>query len=98
MKELQIKFSHEYPKIHGQKIAKLLSIEIVERINLTDKFIDYDTIFDGGFYSIPKGKYMILIFLGGEFIPFTTVRRWTPEKFRYYELNIGKIFNLSIEG
>jgi hypothetical protein len=91
---MQIKFSHEYPKLHGQESAQLLAVCLCQRSQLTDKFIEYDTAFDGGHYPLPPGKYMVLVFLGNEMIPFTTVRRFTEEKFRYYNSGVGQIFNI----
>ena len=42
---MQIKFSHRYPKLHGQKTAQLLSVKTARRSEFTKKFIDYDTLF-----------------------------------------------------
>ena len=81
----QIKFSHDYPKLHGQRSAELLSVCIRDRGTLTDKFVDYDTTYDGGKYPLPPNKYLVLVFLGNELIPFTTVRRYTEEKYNYYD-------------
>ena len=40
---------------------------------------------------------MVLLFLGNEYIPFTTVRRFTDEKFRYYNSSLGKIFDIEFK-
>ena len=101
---MQIKFSHCYPKLHGQKQARLVDIELYDRADMTDKFIEYDTRYYtdylmpslDGHYPLPSGRYMILLFQGDERIPFTTVRRFTDEKYRYYHSNIGKIFDIVI--
>lgn len=91
---MHISFSHRYPKLHRQESARLLSIELRDRCELSDIFIEYDTVFDGGHYPLPAGRYMVMVFLGNELIPFTTVRRWTEEKFRYYKSGVGLIFNI----
>ena len=91
---MHISFSHRYPKLHGQESARLLSIELRDRCELSDVFVEYDTVFDGGHYPLPAGRYMVMVFLGNELIPFTTVRRWTEEKFRYYKSGIGSFFNI----
>lgn len=91
---LQIKFSHKYPKLHGQESALLLAVELHERSDFTEKFIEYDTAFEGGHFPLPPEQYMVLVFLGNELIPFTTVRRWTEDKFQYYHSNIGKVFGV----
>jgi hypothetical protein len=103
---MQIKFSHEYPKLHYQKSAQLLKVTLVDRSELSEKFIEYDTVYTVepaigvcseavmGHYPLPNGRYMILLFQGNEHIPFTTVRRFTEEKFRYYNSSVGKLFDI----
>ena len=91
---MQIKFSHSYPKLHGQESALLVAVELRGRSDFSEKFIEYDTAFDGGHYPLPPAQYMVLVFLGNELIPFTTVRRWTAEKFRYYHNAIGQTFEI----
>jgi hypothetical protein len=105
----EIKFSHDYPKLHYQKTARLLTIEIRHRDDLTDKFVEYDTIYPvsctvgvyseekEAYYPLPKNKYIILVFIGDELIPFTTVRRYTEERYRYYNSEIGKLFDVVVE-
>jgi len=74
---------------------------------LADKFVEYDTVYIEGderdlfaknvenHYPLPKtGKFIVLVFLGNDLIPFTTVRRWTQEKCDYYYSGINKIFDI----
>jgi len=102
----QIKFSHIYNKLldsHDDVIGKatLLQVIPIKLEDLSADFIDYDT--DYGTYQLPvKGEYMMLIFLKPSFgCPnlnlFTTLRRWTPEKYRYYLEKVGKIFEVVLE-
>ena len=103
---MQIKFSHRYPKLHNQKSAQLLQVALCDRSELSEKFIEYDTVYESepaigvcsesvvGHYPLPNGRYMVLLFQGNEHIPFTTVRRFTEEKFRYYNSSIGKLFDI----
>ncbi len=91
---MKIKFSHNYPKLHAQKTATLMAVYFRNRDVLTDKFIEYDTAFDGGHYPLPDNHYLVLVFLGDEMIPFTTVRRWTEEKEKYYRDAIGCTFEI----
>lgn len=91
---MHISFSHRYPKLHGQTFARLLLIELHEREELFPKFIEYDTVYDGGHYPLPLGTYMVLVFLGNDLIPFTTVRPWTKEKYHYYKGGLGSIFEI----
>lgn len=105
---MQIKFSHEYPKLHHQRSAQLLRVVLCNRSKMSDKFIEYDTVYTVEpaigvcqeaiveHYPLPPGRYIILTFQGTEHIPFTTVRKFTEEKYRYYTANIGKIFDVVI--
>lgn len=105
----QIKFSHRYPKLHDQKEAVLIKVFGRERCNMTVKFIEYDTVYTEeyaigmfaepvlGHFPLPDGKYLVLVFLGCDLIPFTTVRRFTDEKYKYYSEAIGKVFDIIIK-
>jgi hypothetical protein len=104
---MQIKFSHEYKKIHGQKTARLVDIEVCDRSDLSERFVGYDTVFVidpaigvcseevVGYFPLPVGKYMVLLFMGDHRIPFTTVRRYTETKFSYYKGNLGNTFEIA---
>lgn len=103
---MKIKFSHRYPKLYGQLSGTLLHIIVKDRSELSDKFVEYDTrytVSDAigvcseeifGHFPLPKNKYMVLVFIGNDLIPFTTVRRYTEEKFRYYKSGIGSVLNI----
>jgi hypothetical protein len=105
-RQMKIKFSHHYPKLHSQTAAHLLHIELRDRSELSEAFIKYDTVYEvrpaiGPFdeavvdhYPLPSGRLMVLVFLGNNLFPFTTVRRWTAEKERYYRNGIGKRFDI----
>lgn len=105
-----IKFSHRYLKqLRGNgKIgyvshADLLFVVKVKLENLPPSFIDYDTTYfvgenDQSFANYPlpkKGDYIVLFLLAKEdgFI-FTTIRRWTPQKEKYYEGLRGKTLTM----
>lgn len=107
---MQIKFSHDYPKLHGQKKARLLHVEMFYREELCEDFVEYDTRYhdmmamfpdkDGncyGHYPLPPGRYIVLVFLGDKLIPFTTVRPYRPEKLEYYADHCRKIFDIVIK-
>ena len=102
---MKIKFSHAYRKLIQTKYncsrefvhkARLLDVVRVKLEDLSAKFLDYDT--DNGVYPLPKkGDYMMLLFLkpsGADIFP--TLRRWTPEKERYYRDGIGVEFDIEI--
>ena len=94
-----IKFSHDYDKITGTKEARLLEVLNINLQNLSEDFIKYDT---GEIYTLPrKGDYMMLIFQKINSQPysrrcdlFTTLRRRTDEKEKYYRKAIGRVFQL----
>lgn len=93
-----IRFSHDYPKLHGQKRAKLLAVEPI-RIdrNTPRELIEYDTKHDGGYFPLPTGNYIQLIFLGDLHIPFCTIRKaYPPAKRDYYKGKIGDWFEVVI--
>lgn len=100
----KIKFSHKYYKIpDGALAAMLTDIIIVNLEDLSPKFIQYDTAYwdDGevGVKSYPlpkKGKYMMLM-LVSRLTLFTTLRRWTPQKEKYYRSLIGQEVEIVIE-
>ena len=99
---MKIKFSHTYVKCiscNNQPVreALLVDVHIVELADLSPSFLEYDTVtINGDHYPLPKrGKYMMLIFakpqLGLGSNLFTTLRRWTQEKERYYRSGIGSL-------
>lgn len=95
----RINFSHDYPKLHGQRLGTLLAV-IPIRIdrNTPRELIEYDTKFDGGHFPLPTGDYIQLIFLGNLRIPFCTIRKaWPPQKVDYYKASIGHDFVIHIE-
>ena len=74
-----IKFSHEYPKLHGQTSAELLAVRPIKIDAHTPKeLLDYDTTYEGGRYPLKSGDYIQLIFLGNLRIPFCTIRSAYP--------------------
>jgi hypothetical protein len=101
----KIKFSHEYNKLGiytGQPVftATLLEVLVVELSSLSKEFIKYDT---EDKYPLPSsGLYMMLIFLKPGRINvdttdlFTTMRRQSCEKEKFYRDNIGKTFDIEI--
>lgn len=103
-----IKFSHEYPKLYGQRTAELLAVRLTSRDKLDPVFVEYDTRYYSSFesdvdtgvsfghYALPNGLLLVLVFLGAGNIPFTTVRRATARKRSYYESKIGCAFEVVI--
>ena len=100
-----IKFSHTYLKLWEQKKGELIAVRILDArsVAVNKALLDYDTMYfdDLGnpeYYELSKeGKLIQLIFIGNFEIPFCTLRRYTKEKFEYYQNNIGEVFNIVIE-
>ena len=98
-----IKFSHHYYKLRGLSgcvsEAILLDVIPVKLENLSSYLIEYDTCFKNGFYKLPKhGDYLLLVFDKTTFSEglFTTLRRKTPQKEKYYRSKIGELFTVEI--
>lgn len=97
----KIKFSHKYFKMPEPiqsglcNTAQLLAVLNTTKDQLKGEFINYDTLaVTGDKYELPEGRLMVLLLLSSEL--WTTVRRWTPEKEKYYRSNIGNLFEIEI--
>ncbi|MCZ7361924.1 MAG: hypothetical protein O8C58_01060 [Candidatus Methanoperedens sp.] len=100
-----IKFSHLYEKMPmgyftmDEMHTTLIQTLVAYSGELTSEFIDYDTLIAEGegdqHYELPKGKVIILFLLttnNRNGIPelWTTIRRYTPEKWQYYRTIVGQ--------
>lgn len=97
---LVLKFSHDYDKLpmqwEGQK-AQLLFVRPILLQNQLPALLDYDTSIRGdGKYKLPKtGGYILLVFeLLETGAIFTTIRRFTYEKYEFYRKNLDRSFTL----
>ena len=99
---MTIKFTSDYPKLHGQTSAELLAVKPIRIDNDTPKeLIEYDTKkSDGTYYNLKTGNYIQLIFLGNLGIPFCTIRskrnRYAEDKEAYYSQFVGGNFTIEI--
>lgn len=105
-----IKFSHSYDKMPaGWYLSKLLDVLPVKLEDLSQEFLKYDTWIEGDeYYKLPtKGDYMILLLRStaikddtGNITEssqlWTTIRRRTPEKEKYYRGLIGQVVKCQI--
>ncbi len=78
--------------------------------NFHKDLIEYDTKFrcnirldhhgneqdwDEDYYKLQEGvDFIQLVFIGGKLIPFCTIRRYTKEKYEYYQNMIGEEFEV----
>uniref|UniRef100_A0A6H1ZNH6 Uncharacterized protein n=1 Tax=viral metagenome TaxID=1070528 RepID=A0A6H1ZNH6_9ZZZZ len=96
-----IRFSHYYRKFNSFNLAhpfKLLYVFRVDSKDMSNCFKYYDTLIadEGGFYYLPSGRLLVLLF-EQDFKLITTIRAWTEEKERYYYSNIGNEFNFVVK-
>lgn len=107
-----IKFSHNYPKLHGQTSAQLLAVLPLKIDRFTsNELLEYDTTYYGDllmdgtgatFYEkrrfpLRHGIYIQLIFLGNLRIPFCTIRSaYPPSKVEYYKSLIGEVLAVEV--
>lgn len=104
-----IKFSHIYEKMPDDLSdpTMLLAVFSADTKEFGELFIKHDTLYwnNGkrdpkagiGFYELPKGKVLVLLLITGhKGHLWTTVRRWTPEKERYYRGIIGQGVQIEI--
>lgn len=104
---ISIKFSHIYQKmpVGAEDFdTKLLAVIPCVHENLSDEFIEYDTKYEGGNYQLPSGKMLLLLlatnilYTDYEIVFWTTIRRWTPEKEKYYISHLGEQIKIEVEG
>lgn len=93
-----IKFSHSYTKMpDNSSPSTLLEVFVVDD-DLSDGFINYDTqIVDGGKYNLPRGKKLVLLLQNRDDILWTTIRRHTSCKERYYREIRGSVMSIVVE-
>ncbi len=96
-----IKFSHEYEKMPGDKIDTIL-LEVFITDNISERFKIYDTLIKGknpfysnSYYPLPKGKVIVLLLYSDSQL-WTTIRRWTLEKEKYYRRLRGEQVKIEI--
>jgi hypothetical protein len=103
MKTPLLKFCHEYTKLCGQKSAKLLSVEMLSKSDLSAEMVCIDTEYtesDGStqhYNKLPNGLVLVLVFVGNKNIPFTTIRRCYDKKLQYYRSLVGQWFDIVVE-
>jgi len=94
-----INFSHNFPKLHGQKNARLLRVDLLPQVELPHDLVEYDTLMNTGEhykFSCKNSMMLILTFQGDRYIPFTTIRKSWTRKFMWYKSQIGQIFDIVI--
>jgi hypothetical protein len=94
----------------GKRKARLIQVFTCEAKELSTSMIVYDSTYldkngEPQLYDLPTGKVLVLLL---QIFPeidveenyffkiFTTIRRWTSSKAKYYYDSIGKVFDLKI--
>ena len=93
----QIIFSNRYVKMpQGVEYCNTFIKDVthIDYLDLDPEFVERDTaIVGGGHYPLPNCR-LICISLWTDCFPkpveWTTLRRWTPEKFSYYRSLMGQ--------
>jgi hypothetical protein len=101
----QIKFSHHYVKLNKIDTSRpvtLVQLFHTNTLALSDEFVEYDTVYWDGVekkhYPLEKGMpVLFLLFVDFNGTLFSTVRRSTPEKEKYYLGKIGMTFDVVFE-
>lgn len=80
-----IRFSSTYTKMPANPSpSKILEVFVVEH-ELHPSFVAYDTqILDGGKYKLPIGRKLVVLLQTSDGDVWTTIRRHTPDKEKYY--------------
>lgn len=90
----EIRFNHNYKKLHNQKTAYLIYTYVVVGKELSKEYIKYDT--DGKYKIEDEQEYLQLFFIGNKGIPFSTLRKYNYENRQKYSLYMLKNRNFKI--
>ena len=98
-----IKFSHKsYVKFPPEyNPSTLLQLFVVNAADLSKEFISYDTHYiskNGAFkqFPLPNGTLIVLLLQSKDMQLWTTIRRYTAWKYKYYMGKIGETFEIEI--
>jgi len=103
-----IKFSHIYNKMRLSddtivpRTALLMEVFVAVSEELHPRLVEWDTAhFDNAlnnwaYYKLPKGKVLVLLLKTHDMI-WTTIRRYTPAKHKYYLNKRWSDFNILID-
>lgn len=98
-----IRFSHVYRKMPSNisgnnRTTKLLEVLLTTKENLSQDFIQYDTVtIHDDHYPLPSGRLIVLLLITDNQL-WTTIRRFTQDKYEYYRNLRGQMVNIEING
>lgn len=92
-----ISFNKNYKKLHNQKVGVLINVSAVKGKDMKKKegFVEYDT--DGKYKIDENEKYLYLVFVGINMIPFSTLRKNNIENVEKYVGSEGDYFKIIID-
>ena len=92
-----IDFNSQYGKLHWQKKARLIYVELKSFSEFGIDFHAYDSESLYLFEDTYLGRYILLVFLGENNIPFTTIRKDDEAfKFQEYVWSLQKQFEIRV--
>lgn len=105
MQELKtIRFSKNFKKLHGQKIARLVAVftgaDGGEFLRKFPDLIGYDEKTASGqrvYFMSNDQNYILLLFVGDKDIMFPTFRKNNKENAELYGESVGELFKIQIE-
>lgn len=94
---ITIKFSHHYKKMPPVLSGTYIKgVYVCEYANLSpDQIADDTETDDGRHYQLPQSR-LICIDFWSEYGTWSTMRRFTPEKYKYYLEHLGQEVNIAI--
>ena len=75
--------------------TRLVDVWKMNYKEFSQDFIDYDTTHTDGYYELPKTDVLVILLKTSHSL-WTTVRRWTPQKEKYYRSLIGQDVKIEI--
>jgi hypothetical protein len=93
-----ITFSHRYTKMPDRGKAILLQVFKTHYKDLSNVFVAYDTeiLNSHDYYPLPKTDLIVLLLIADDGRTWTTIRRWTPQKEKYYRSITGQEVKIEI--
>ena len=94
-----IRIATYLPKFHRQYIAELVAIrDTWISPESSKKYLEYEAgTFAGNVAKIEPGRYISLIFLGEDGIPFTHLHTYSAAAKALYKHHIGKDFKIEVD-
>lgn len=94
-------FPCQYDKLKGQGNTAILVAAFPYEISLDTpiKLIEYDTLYNGNYYQLKRGKYILLLFIGakGIFSVMHPLTNRSSDNLEFYNKKVGEKFKIIIK-